>query len=40
MTTLVDLPIIALVVALLLLGIAAVGWGVDSRPTIADDYRR
>jgi hypothetical protein len=36
----IDFPIIALVVAVLLLGIAALGWGVDSRPTIADDYRR
>jgi hypothetical protein len=40
MTTPFDLPIIALVVAVLLLGIAAVGWGVDSRPSFSDDYRR
>ena len=39
MTT-IDLPIIVLVVALVLLGVAALGWGADSRPTLADDYRR
>jgi len=33
----IDFPIIVLVVALVLLGIAAVGWGVDSRPDFADD---
>jgi hypothetical protein len=39
MTT-IDLPIIVLVVGLLVLGIAALGWGVDSRPTLTDDHRR
>jgi len=37
MATSIDFPIIALVVAILLLGIAALGWGVDSRPDFADD---
>jgi hypothetical protein len=39
MTT-IDLPIIVLVVGLLVLGIAALGWGVDSRPSLTDDHRR
>lgn len=39
MTT-IDLPIIALVVVLLLLGMAAAVWGVDSRPGFADDRLR
>jgi hypothetical protein len=36
----IDLPIAAFIVSVLLLGLAAVGWGVDSRPTLADDHRR
>jgi hypothetical protein len=38
--TIIDMPLVVLVVAFLLLGIAAVGWGVDSRPTLSDDHRR
>lgn len=37
--TIIDLPIVALVVVLLLLGMAAAAWGVDSRPEFADDLR-
>jgi hypothetical protein len=36
----IDPQIAAIVVGVILLGLAAVGWGVDSRPTLADDYRR
>jgi hypothetical protein len=36
----IDLPIIVFVVSILLLGLAAAGWGVDSRPTLVDDHRR
>lgn len=32
-----DLPIIVLVVAFTLLGVAALGFGVDSRPGFMDD---
>jgi len=35
-----DLPIIVLVVALVLLGIAAEAWGVDTRSSLADDHNR
>ena len=35
-----DLPIIVLVVALVLLGMAAAAWGVDSRSFLADDHNR
>lgn len=35
----IELPVIA-IVSLLLLGLAAIAWGVDSRPTLADDHRR
>lgn len=35
----IDLPIAAFVVSLVLLGLAALGWGVDSRPGFADDFR-
>ena len=38
--TIFDLPIIALVVVLLLLGVAAAAWGVDTRPGFADDRLR
>ena len=36
--TITDLPIIALVVVLLLLGMAAAAWGVDTRPGFANDH--
>ena len=36
----IDLPIIVLVVAVVLLGMAATAWGVDSRPGFADDRLR
>jgi hypothetical protein len=36
----IDLPIIAFLVGVLLLGLAAAAWGVDSRPTLVDDHRR
>jgi hypothetical protein len=39
MTT-IALPVIVLVVGLLLVGLAAIAWGVDSRPGFADDFRR
>jgi len=35
----IDLPIVASVVSLVLLGLAAIGWGTDSRPGFADDFR-
>lgn len=35
-----DLSIVAFVVALIVLGMAAAAWGVDSRPSLADDHRR
>jgi hypothetical protein len=35
MTT-IDFPIVASIVALLLLGLAALGWGTDSRPDFSD----
>ena len=38
--TFIDLPIIALVVALVLLGLAAAAWGNDTRPEFADDHNR
>jgi len=34
------LPIIVTIVALLLVTLAAAGWGVDSRPTVRDDHQR
>lgn len=37
MTT-IDLPIIALVVVFVLLGMAAAAWGVDTRPGFANDH--
>jgi hypothetical protein len=40
MTTSIDMPLVAMVVSILLLGVAALGWGVDSRPTLSDDHRR
>ena len=39
MTT-IALPVIVLVVGLLLIGLAAAAWGVDTRPGFADDPRR
>jgi hypothetical protein len=36
----IDLPIIFLVVAITLLGVAAIGFGAESRPGFADDFRR
>jgi len=36
----IDLPIIVLVVALTLLGVAALGFGVDSRPGFTEDRAR
>ena len=35
-----DLSIIVIVVAIVLLGMAAAAWGVDSRPDFADDHNR
>ena len=34
------IALIAIIGALVGLGIAALGWGVDSRPSIADDHAR
>lgn len=34
------LPIIAFVVALVVLGMAAAAWGVDSRSSLSDDHNR
>ena len=40
MTILTDLaPVIVAVSGLLLLGIASLGWGVDSRPSFGDERR-
>ena len=39
MTT-IALPVIVLVVGLLLIGLAAAAWGVDTRPGFAEDQRR
>lgn len=36
----IDLPTIAVVVALLVLGMAATAWGVDSRSPFANDHNR
>lgn len=36
----IDPQIAAIVVGVILLGLAAVGWGVDTRPEFADDHRR
>lgn len=36
----IDLPIVVLVVALTLLGVAALAFGADSRPGFADDFGR
>jgi hypothetical protein len=33
----IDLPIIVLMVAVVLFGMAATAWGVDSRPEFSDD---
>jgi hypothetical protein len=38
--TIIDLPIIALVVVFLLLGVAAAAWGTDTRSGFADDHNR
>jgi hypothetical protein len=37
---LIDMPVVAMIVAVLLLALAALGWGVDSRPTLSDDHLR
>ncbi len=34
------LPMIALLIALILLGLAAAEWGVDSRSPLSDDHNR
>jgi len=34
----IDFPVVAFVIGLLVLGIAALGWGVDSRPSLGDDH--
>jgi hypothetical protein len=36
----IDLPIIASLVSLVLLGVAALGFGADSRPGFSDDRAR
>ncbi len=35
-----DLPMIALLLALVILGLAATTWGVDSRSPLSDDHNR
>jgi hypothetical protein len=32
--------LVALVISFLVLDVAAVGWGVDSRPAMSDDHQR
>lgn len=34
-----DLPVVAVVIALLLLGMAAAAWGADTRPPFSEDHR-
>ncbi len=40
MTANIDLSFVAFVAGLLILGIAALAWGVDSRSALSDDHNR